>query len=105
NFPDAARHLAFEVFSRSFFAEPAELSAAELGAMFHISFLRFSRGLAVHICFLGSSEGLVFDVANANFDTALWNPLRETLQSRGVGFHTGTAVTAVECGHRVVGDH
>src|SRR6476646_8566381 len=27
NFPDAARHLAFEVFSRSFFAEPASLSA------------------------------------------------------------------------------
>ena len=50
NFPDAARHLAFEVFSRSFFAEPAKLSAAELAAMFHIYFL-------------GSSEGLVFDVA------------------------------------------
>jgi len=92
NFPDAARHLAFEVFSRSFFAEPAELSAAELAAMFHIYFL-------------GSSEGLVFDVANANFDTALWNPLRETLQSRGVGFHTGTAVTAVEVGDGFVVDH
>ena len=29
-----------------------------------------------HIYFLGSSEGLIFDVANANFDVALWNPLR-----------------------------
>ena len=29
-FPEAARHLAFEVFSRSFFADPRELSAAEL---------------------------------------------------------------------------
>ena len=56
NFPDAARHLAFEVFSRSFFAEPNRLSAAELATMFHIYFL-------------GSSEGLVFDVADANFDT------------------------------------
>ena len=64
NFPAAARHLAFEVFSRSFFAEPAELSAAELATMFHIYFL-------------GSSEGLIFDVANANFDVALWNPLRQ----------------------------
>ncbi len=37
-----------------------------------------------HIYFLGSSEGLVFDVANANFDAALWNPLREYLESLGV---------------------
>jgi isorenieratene synthase len=82
NFPDAARHLAFEVFSRSFFAEPANLSAAELATMFHIYFL-------------GSSEGLIFDVANANFDVALWNPLRAYLESRGARFHTGASVTAL----------
>ncbi len=82
NFPAAARHLAFEVFSRSFFAEPGALSAAELATMFHIYFL-------------GSSEGLIFDVANANFDVALWNPLRRYLESRGARFHTGVAVTAV----------
>ena len=83
NFPDAARHLAFEVFSRSFFAEPARLSAAELAAMFHIYFL-------------GSSEGLVFDVASENFDTCLWDPLREYLSRRGVRFHTGVSVTGIE---------
>jgi carotenoid phi-ring synthase / carotenoid chi-ring synthase len=82
NFPDAARHLAFEVFSRSFFAEPAQLSAAELATMFHIYFL-------------GSSEGLIFDVANANFDTSLWEPLRRYLTGRGVRFHTGVTVNAV----------
>jgi isorenieratene synthase len=82
NFPDAARHLAFEVFSRSFFARPQELSAAELATMFHIYFL-------------GSSEGLVFDVATANFDVALWNPLRAHLQTLGVRFHTGVSVSAV----------
>lgn len=82
NFPEAARHLAFEVFSRSFFARPQELSAAELATMFHIYFL-------------GSSEGLVFDVATANFDVALWNPLRAHLQTRGVTFHTGVSVSAV----------
>lgn len=82
NFPSAARHLAFEVFSRSFFAEPGGLSAAELATMFHIYFL-------------GSSEGLIFDVANANFDVALWNPLRSYLESRGARFHTGTSVTAL----------
>jgi len=82
NFPDAARHLAFEVFARSFFVKPERLSAAELVTMFHIYFL-------------GSSEGLVFDVANANFDEVLWNPLRKYLEGRGVRFHTGTSVESV----------
>ncbi len=93
NFPDAARHLAFEVFARSFFERPEALSAGELATMFHIYFL-------------GSSEGLLFDVANANFDVALWNPLRTYLQGIGVRFHTGVTVggvrtdegVTVECG-------
>ena len=85
NFPVAARHLAFEVFARSFFARPDRLSAAELAAMFHIYFL-------------GSSEGLVFDVAESNFDTALWNPLGEYLGSQGVKFHTGVSVSAISTG-------
>ena len=85
NFPDSARHLAFEVFSRSFFAEPAQLSAAELATMFHIYFL-------------GSSEGLIFDVANANFDVALWDPLRQYLGDRGVRVHLGAQVRRVTPG-------
>ncbi|HEX2212010.1 MAG TPA: FAD-dependent oxidoreductase [Mycobacterium sp.] len=89
NFPEAARHLAFEVFSRSFFSEPSNLSAAELATMFHIYFL-------------GSSEGLVFDVADANFETALWNPLRGYLQSLGVRVHAGVSVTEVRAGDRFV---
>ena len=86
NFPEAARHLAFEVFSRSFFASPTELSAAELATMFHIYFL-------------GSSEGLIFDVANANYDTALWQPLQQYLAGLGVRFHQGSAVTSIDRGH------
>ncbi len=85
NFPSAARHLAFEVFSRSFFAEPGGLSAAELATMFHIYFL-------------GSSEGLIFDVANANFDVALWDPLRRYLEGRGARFHTDVSVNGVTTG-------
>ncbi len=85
NFPLAARHLAFEVFARSFFARPDRLSAAELAAMFHIYFL-------------GSSEGLVFDVAASNFDTALWNPLGDYLIERGVSFHTGVPADSVTLG-------
>lgn len=82
NFPVAARHLAFEVFSRSFFTRPAALSAAELATMFHIYFL-------------GSSEGLVFDVATSNFDVALWNPLCDYLQKQGVRVHLGTSVRSL----------
>jgi isorenieratene synthase len=87
NFPPAARHLAFEVFSRSFFAAPGEMSAAELAAMFHIYFL-------------GSSEGLVFDVPDAGFDVALWHPLQEYLAARAAEVRTGTGVTAIEPGGR-----
>ena len=85
NFPPAARHLAFEVFSRSFFAPPGQMSAAELATMFHIYFL-------------GSSEGLVFDVPDSGFDQALWDPLRDYLAAHGVSFRTRTDVTAVEPG-------
>lgn len=82
NFPQAARHLAFEVFSRSFFADPSQLSAAELATMFHIYFL-------------GSSEGLIFDVPTANYDAALWQPLRHYLEERGVQFDLGVGVGSV----------
>ncbi|MET4924092.1 FAD-dependent oxidoreductase [Streptomyces sp. PSRA5] len=81
-FPEAARHLAFEVFSRSFFSDPAELSAAELVLMFHIYFL-------------GSSEGLLFDVPDAPFPAALWEPLGAYLGGHGVELRTGTAVQEV----------
>ncbi|MFI1462660.1 MULTISPECIES: FAD-dependent oxidoreductase [Nocardia] len=83
NFPATARHLAFDVFSRSFFAPPAQLSAAELATMFHIYFL-------------GSSEGLLFDVPTSNYDTALWSPLQDYLISHDVRIRTGSTVTAVE---------
>jgi isorenieratene synthase len=83
NFPVAARHLAFDVFSRSFFAEPSRLSAAELAAMFHIYFL-------------GSSEGLMFDVPDAGFDAALWDPLAGYLTGAGVEIRTSTAVASID---------
>lgn len=82
-FPEAARHLAFEMFSRSFFADPANLSAAELATMFHIYFL-------------GSSEGLIFDVPSANYDSALWQPLRGYLEGRGVRFRLATKVLRID---------
>ncbi|MGH3772017.1 MAG: FAD-dependent oxidoreductase [Pseudonocardiaceae bacterium] len=84
-FPDAARHLAFSVFSRSFFADPRQLSAAELATMFHIYFL-------------GSAEGLVFDVTTEPFPRALWEPMGDYLAELGVVVRTGVAVERVAPG-------
>ncbi len=84
-FPRAAHHLAFEVFSRSFFADPRELSAAELLLMFHIYFL-------------GSAEGLLFDVPDDPFPQALWEPLGAYLRRLGAHVRTGTPVLAVDPG-------
>ncbi|GAA2252768.1 isorenieratene synthase [Streptomyces ruber] len=81
-FPEAARHLAFEVFSRSFFADPGELSAAEMVLMFHIYFL-------------GSAEGLLFDVPDEPFPAALWDPLAGYLRGHGAGLRTGESVETV----------
>lgn len=81
-FPDEARDLAFEVFSRSFFADPRELSAAELVLMFHIYFL-------------GSAEGLLFDVPAEPFPFALWDPLARRLGKLGVTVRTGVGVRSL----------
>jgi isorenieratene synthase len=78
-FPEGARHLALEVFARSFFARPEEFSAGELVAMFHTYFL-------------GSSEGLLFDVPDDDYDTTFWAPLRRHLEGLGVVVRTGERV-------------
>ncbi|MDQ6715918.1 MAG: FAD-dependent oxidoreductase [Actinomycetota bacterium] len=82
-FPSGARHLALEVFSRSFFADPREFSGAELVAMFHTYFL-------------GSAEGLLFDVPRDDYDTTLWAPLGRYLHCLGVEVRTGMRVTALD---------
>jgi isorenieratene synthase len=53
------------------------MSAAELATMFHIYFL-------------GSSEGLLFDVAEDNFDVSLWAPLADYLTAPQVPERPGT---------------
>ncbi|MGA4669918.1 FAD-dependent oxidoreductase [Propionibacteriaceae bacterium Y1923] len=84
-FPADARDLALEVFARSFFADPTEFAAGELVAMFHTYFL-------------GSAEGLVFDVPDDDYDTALWEPLGEYLRELGVDVRTSTRVEALAVG-------
>jgi len=82
-FPDAARHLALEVFARSFFASPDEFSAGELVGMFHSYFL-------------GSSEGLLFDVPVDDYDTVFWAPLARYLERLGVEVRTGESVESLD---------
>jgi isorenieratene synthase len=82
-FPDGARHLALEVFARSFFADPREFSGGELVAMFHTYFL-------------GSAEGLLFDVPYDDYDTALWAPLGRYLDELGVRVVMPVAAMSLE---------
>ena len=84
-FPTGARHLALEVFARSFFALPGDFSAGELVAMFHTYFL-------------GSSEGLLFDVPTDDYDAVLWAPLHRYLEGLGVEVQTGQRVDALDFG-------
>lgn len=81
-FPDGARHLALEVFARSFFAHPSDFGAGELVGMFHAYFT-------------GSSEGLLFDVPDDDYDTALWAPLGRYLQGLGGQLRLGERVTSL----------
>jgi len=83
NFPHSARHLALEVFARSFFADPREFSGGELVAMFHTYFV-------------GSAEGLLFDVPDDDYDTALWAPLGRYLHTLGVEVVTGSRVHSID---------
>nr|WP_198423495.1 FAD-dependent oxidoreductase [Microlunatus antarcticus] len=82
-FPPLARHLALEVFARSFFADPDDFAAGELVAMFHAYFL-------------GSSEGLLFDVPDDDYETTLWGPVRLHLEGLGVDVRTGASVTGLD---------
>jgi len=81
-FPSGARHLALEVFARSFFADPRDFSGGELVAMFHTYFL-------------GSSEGLLFDVPDDDYDSALWAPLGRYLHRLGVQVHMPATVVGL----------
>lgn len=81
-FPELARQRLLHVFAHSCFNPQEDMSAAALLEMFHFYFT-------------GNHEGLIFDVASRPFSTAIFEPLRERLEERGVGVLTGTAVQAV----------
>ena len=89
-FPPDARALALEVFARSFFADPALFGAGELVAMFHTYFM-------------GSAEGLLFDVPDDDYDAALWAPLGAHLAELGVEVRTSAPVEALWLGPDAAG--
>jgi carotenoid phi-ring synthase / carotenoid chi-ring synthase len=82
-FPPQARRMLFEVFARSFFNDERELSAAELIMMFHFYFL-------------GSDEGLAFDVLDEPFSDSVWRPFARYLEALRVDIRAGAPVEAVE---------
>ena len=49
-----------------------------------------------HTYFLGSSEGLLFDVPRDDYDTCLWSPLRQYLDRLGAEVRTAEAVAWVD---------
>lgn len=83
NFPVEAKNMLFDVFARSFFNVPSDFSAAALVKMFHLYFL-------------GSSEGILFDVAHEPFSTSIWDPFAQLLTNRGVQLQLNTRVTQLE---------
>jgi isorenieratene synthase len=82
-FPPEARRMLFEVFARSFFNDEREMSAGELLMMFHLYFL-------------GSDEGLAFDVLDEPFSDSVWRPLARYLEAMRVDIRTGAPVETAE---------
>ena len=79
-FPPDARRMLFEVFAHSFFNPEQSMSAGEMLMMFHLYFL-------------GTAEGLLFDVLDEPFDDALCGPLRRYLEQLGASVRTGSEIT------------
>jgi carotenoid phi-ring synthase / carotenoid chi-ring synthase len=72
------------------FTHPGHFSAGELVAMFHTYFL-------------GSSEGLLFDVPRDDYDSCLWSPLRGYLERLGAEVRTAETVTWVDASQELLG--
>ncbi|MCP4001536.1 MAG: NAD(P)-binding protein [Gammaproteobacteria bacterium] len=85
NFPPDAHQMLFDVFARSFFNPGEDMSGAELLMMFHFYFA-------------GNPEGLIFDVVNKPFSTAIWKPLENYLKNLGVDVRSNCTVTRVATG-------
>ncbi|MEV4757055.1 FAD-dependent oxidoreductase [Micromonospora sp. NPDC049559] len=77
---ERANAMLFNVFAHSFFDDPANMSAAELVAMFHFYFL-------------ANPEGLGMDAPHGDYQSAIWDPLRQYLERHGGRVRTDALVT------------
>jgi isorenieratene synthase len=86
---DRANAMLFEAFARSFFCNPAGMSAAELIAMFHYYFL-------------GNPAGIGFDAPSTDHLTCIWQPLAAYLDKQGAQVRTVSPVATIApgAGHR-----
>ncbi len=78
-FPPDARQMLFEVFAHSFFNPEDRMSAGEMLMMFHLYFL-------------GTQEGICFDILEDTFDVAFWAPAERALRGLGVTVSTSQRV-------------
>ena len=72
--------LAFNTFSRAFFADETKLSMAELVKAFHFYYL-------------SHDGGLLYDYPTEDYERSLWAPIRAHLAALGVSVRLGTPVT------------
>jgi isorenieratene synthase len=86
---DRANAMLFEAFARSFFCDPAAMSAAELIAMFHYYFL-------------ANPEGIGFDAPDTDHLSCIWQPLATYLDELGAEVRTASPVAQIAPagGHR-----
>ena len=82
-FPAEARRMLFEVFAHSFFNPEDRMSAGEMLMMFHLYFL-------------GTREGICFDVLEQPFGQAFWAPAQQALEERGVRVRVASPLRSVE---------
>jgi carotenoid phi-ring synthase / carotenoid chi-ring synthase len=82
-FPPDARRMLFEVFAHSFFNPEDHMSAAEMLMMFHVYFL-------------GTREGICFDVLERPFQQGFWEPAHDSLLALGARVRTQSPVVSVE---------
>lgn len=79
----ARLHLAFNTFSRAFFADEDKMSMAELLKSFHFYYL-------------SHDHGLTYDYPPVDYEQAVLGPIRRLLEGRGATLHLGTPVERLE---------
>ena len=80
---NAKMRLVFNSFSRAFFAEPEDMSMAELIKSFHFYFL-------------SNEDGLLYDVLDSDFQHSFISYCEDFLSKNNATIHYSTAVTALE---------